>query len=135
MFSPRVNEATYLFALRWVARALSIVTIGFILLFVVGEGGGWASVRGQDLIGLVFFPVGLLLGLVLGWRREMSGGVIAVGSIVLFYLVYGLAINRNVFQGWAFLVLSIPGWLFLLYAVLRHEHWNGEYDLAAPAKR
>lgn len=128
MFSPRVNEPTYLFALRWVARLLSTVTIGVILLFVFGEGAGWLSVRGTDLVGLVFFPVGLLFGLILGWRRELAGGVVAVGSIALFYLVYGLAINSNVFQGWAIFVLSVPGILFLLYALLRHEHWNGDVD-------
>jgi peptidoglycan/LPS O-acetylase OafA/YrhL len=82
----------------------------------------------KDLVGLAFFPIGLMLGLVLGWRRELSGGIIAVGSIVLFYIVYGLAINQAIFQGWWFLLLSLPGWMFLLYALLRHEHWNGEVD-------
>jgi len=135
MFSPRVNEPTYLFALRWTARLLSIGSLGFMLLFVVGEGQSWSSVRTQDLVGLVFFPFGLTLGLVLGWRRELSGGIIAVGSIALFYLVYGLAVNSAIFQGWWFLVLSIPGWLFLLYAVLRHEHWNGEIDPAAAVRK
>ena len=128
MFSPRVNEPTYLFGLRWIARVLSVATIGIILLFVFGEGAGWLSVRGQDVVGLIFFPVGLMLGLVLAWRRELSGGIVASGSIVLFYLVYGLAINHNVFQGWAILVLSIPAWLFLLYALLGHEHWDGDVD-------
>ena len=133
MFSPRVNEPTYLFTLRWIARLLSVGSIGFILLFVFGEGSGWLSVRGQDLVGLAFFPVGLIVGLVLGWRREKAGGVVAVGSIAMFYLIYGLAIDRNVFHGWAFMVLSIPGVLFLLYAILRHEHRNGDIDPSAVA--
>jgi len=131
MFSPRVNEPTYLFVLRWTARLLSVASLGFILLFVFGEGFGWLSVRVQDLVGLVFFPFGLMLGLVLAWRREMSGGIIAVASIALFYIVYGLVLNPAIFQGLWFLVLSIPAWLFLLYAVLRHEHWNGEIDTPA----
>ena len=135
MFSPRVNEPTYLFALRWIARLLSIGSIGFILLFVFGESSDWLSVRAQDLVGLIFFPFGLMLGLVLGWRREFSGGIIAVGSIALFYLVYGLAINRAIFTGWWFLLLSLPGWIYLLYAVLRHEHWNGEVDSPATAQK
>jgi len=131
MFSPRVNEPTYLFALRWIARLLSVASLGFILLFVFGEASGWLSVRLEDLVGLVFFPFGLMLGLVLAWRRELSGGLIAVGSIACFYLIYGLAINRAIFQGWWFLVLAIPGFLFVLYALLRHEHWNGEIDSPA----
>jgi len=135
MFSPRVNEPTSLFVLRWSARLLSVISLGFILLFVLGEGFGWLSVRALDLVGLAFFPVGLMLGLVLAWRREMSGGIIAVGSIALFYLVYGLVINQAILRGWWFLVLSIPGWMFLLYAVLRHERWNGDYDVPAVVRK
>lgn len=135
MFSPRGNEPTYLFTLRWAARLLSIGSIAFILLFVFGEGSGWLSVGAKDLVGLVFFPFGLMLGLVLGWRRELAGGIIAVGSIALFYLVYGLAINQAIFQGWWFLLLSLPGGVFLLYALLRHEHWNGDVDTSAAVQK
>jgi len=135
MFSARVNEPTYLFTLRWIARLLSVGSLAFILLFIFGEGSGWLSVGAKDLVGLVFFPFGFSLGLVLGWRRELAGGIIAVASIALFYLVYGLAINAAIFQGWWFLALSLPGWLFLLYALLRHEHWNGEVDSPAVARK
>lgn len=117
------------------ARLLSIASLGFILLFMFGEGSAWLSVGAKDIIGLVFFPFGLMLGLILGWRRELSGGVIAVGSIALFYLIYGLAINQAIFRGWWFVVLSTPGALFLLYALLRHEHWNGEVDSPTVAQK
>ena len=135
MFSPRVNEPTYLFALRWIARGLSIATIGFILLFMFGEEANWSAVRPVEMVGLAFFPFGLMAGLVLAWRREMSGSLIAVGSIACFYLNYGLAIRGSIAQGWWILGLAFPGVLFLVYALLRHEHWNGEYDLTVAAKR
>ena len=54
MFSPRVNEPTYLFALRWIARGLSIATIGFILLFMFGEEANWSAVRPVEMVGLAF---------------------------------------------------------------------------------
>lgn len=133
MFSPRTNESNSLFVLRWSARLLSAVTIGFILLFMFGQEANWSAVTARDAVGLLFFPFGLMLGLVLGWRREMAGGLISVGSMALFFLVYGLVINRAVFMGWWFLILSIPGVLFLVYALLRHEHWNGEFDAPAAA--
>lgn len=131
MFQARTNESNSLFALRWTARLLSVITIGFLLLFILGGEANWSSVRPVEIIGLVFFPFGMMFGLMLAWRREMAGGIVAVGSIVLFYLVYGIAIRGTASFGWWIPVLSIPGAVFLLYAALRHEHWNGDYDLPA----
>jgi len=128
MFSPRVNEPTHLFALRWIARALSIATIGFILLFLFGEGLNPSEVRPIEWLGLLFFPFGLMFGLVLGWRREFAGGLIGTGSVALFYLLYGLLIFGTIRQGWWILILSLPAVLFLVYAALRREHWNGDVD-------
>lgn len=59
MFSPRTNESNTLFALRWSARLLSVLTIGFILLFTFGEESNWSAVTFRDLLGLIFLPVGL----------------------------------------------------------------------------
>ncbi|HTH51977.1 MAG TPA: hypothetical protein VL501_08590 [Pyrinomonadaceae bacterium] len=133
MFSQRTNESNSLFILRWSARLLSALTIAFILLFMFGSEANWSAVAVRDLIGLLFFPFGLMLGLVLGWRREMAGGLIGVGSMALFFLVYGLVVNRAVFMGWWFVVLSVPAVLFLAYGLARHEHWNGEFDIPAAA--
>jgi hypothetical protein len=133
MFSQRTNESNSLFLLRWSARLLSAFTIGFILLFMFGEEANWSAVTMRDMVGLIFFPIGLMLGLVLAWRRELAGGLVAVGSMALFFLVYGLVINRAVFMGWWFLILSVPAVLFLAYGIARHEHWNGEFDAPAAA--
>ena len=42
-----------------------------------------------------FFPLGALVGLVLGWREELLGGAITLISIAGFYLVYGWLLNSS----------------------------------------
>jgi glucose-6-phosphate-specific signal transduction histidine kinase len=134
MFSPRINEPTHLFILRWIARLLSIATIGFISLFLFDRESNWSDVRPQEMIGLVFFPFGLMFGLMLAWRRELAGGLVSVASIILFYLVYGLFVLGSMNFGMWIPMLAVPGVVFLVYSVFRREHWNGEFDSSVVTK-
>jgi hypothetical protein len=97
--------------LRWAARLLSLASIGVLLLFLVGEGVDAAKVAPQEWVGLALFPFGVMLGLALGWWREGLGGGIAVGSLLAFYAWYAQAGGPP--RGWAFLVFTLPGFLYL----------------------
>jgi len=77
------------------------------------EPGNPALITRDQLVGLAFFPIGLVLGLIIAWWKEGAGAVIALASILAFYLVYGLLLGNNV-SSWAFLVFAIPAFLFLL---------------------
>ncbi len=99
--------------LRWSARLLSVVSVGTIALFLVGEGFDPARVAWREWVGLAFFPGGVVVGLGLAWRFERLGALIALASLAAFYFVYGLWLNNRVFQGWAFLVFTSPAVLFL----------------------
>jgi hypothetical protein len=46
--------------LHWLARALSIVSIFVLLLFVVGEGVNPAALRSREWILMIFFPIGVI---------------------------------------------------------------------------
>jgi hypothetical protein len=118
MFDPKEHETTSLHILRLVARGTSILCLAVILLFLVGEGFNFGDVTWKQWIGLAFFPVGLIVGLVLAWREEGLGGAIAVGSILGIYLVYGWLLNGTLRLGWAFLPFLIPGILFLAYRLV-----------------
>lgn len=112
----------FLFLLRWTARSLSAVSIGTILLFIFGEGSlDLSGVAWEEIGAMLLFPLGLLVGLILAWQEEIKGGALAVFSIAAFYLVYGLALNGSIRQGWWFLIFAIPGFLFLLYGVLSNS--------------
>ena len=107
--------------IRWIARIWSILSIGFILVMFVGaglsEGVDLARFSTRDVIGLAFFPLGVCVGLVLAWRRERLGGLIAVGSLMAFYLVMYLW-DRRFPRGPFFALVAAPGLLFALCSVL-----------------
>ena len=98
--------------LCWIARIGSIVSIGLILMFFIGEGFDPANLKLQEWIGFFFFPVGIVVGMIVAWWQEGMGGTITVGSLLAFYIVHFL-FNRALPQGWAWIVFTSPGILFL----------------------
>ncbi|MBZ5538333.1 MAG: hypothetical protein LAO31_20465 [Acidobacteriia bacterium] len=85
--------------------------MGLLLLFVVGEGIN--PTTRTEWLGLLFFPFGICVGMILGWWREGLGGSITVGSLLVFYLIH-LASAHTLPKGWAWLAFAAPGFLFLL---------------------
>ncbi len=96
---------------RWAARIWSIGSIGLILLFIIGEGINPTAPR--EWLGLLFFPFGISLGMILAWRKEGLGGIITAGSLLIFYGIHYATAGRFP-KGWAWLVFAAPGFLFLL---------------------
>ena len=121
MFGPRESETTLEHVLRLVARAASVVCLAIIFLFFLGEDFAFSQVTATEWLGFVFFPVGVLIGLVLAWQEEYIGGVITLVSVACFYGIYGLLAGGVVKQGWALLPFLIPGFLFLIYGVIRRN--------------
>jgi glucose-6-phosphate-specific signal transduction histidine kinase len=106
--------------ISWAAKVWSLGTIGLVLLIFVGEAvspSTAAAFTPSELLGLLFFPIGMCLGLLLAWRREALGGAITVASVVAFYVWNYL--DRGTFpRGPYFLLLAAPGVLFSLAALL-----------------
>jgi hypothetical protein len=101
--------------LRWIARILSIISIGFVLLFLVGEvlpPHAEAVFKFRDILAMIFFPIGVCFGLGLAWRREPQGGTIAIGCVAAFYLILFLFDGRFP-RGPYFFLLASPGLLFV----------------------
>jgi hypothetical protein len=101
-------------AIRWTARAWAIVSIVVVLLLSVGEGLYPAGAA--EWVGLLLYPVGICLGMFLAWWREGLGGAITVGCLVAFYALHAVTAG-SLPRGWAWLVLAVPGFLFL---------WSGQ---------
>ncbi len=117
MFAQREHESTLLFTERWAARLASVVCLAIIFLFFAGEGFDFGAVRAVEYVGLAFFPLGVMIGLVLAWREELIGGTVAIVSIAAFYLIYGMILSGRLWQGWAFLPFLVPGFLFVIYGL------------------
>ena len=103
------------------ARALSVVSIVVIGLFVFGEPWGPSSLTlGEGLL-MVFFPFSVIAGLIIAWWRESIGSLIAIAGLGAFYVIH-VAISGRAPTGLAFLVFTSPAFLFLAHWVItRHE--------------
>lgn len=95
--------------LRWSARGASVVVVTLLLLFVWGED--FSEVRAREWMGLLFFPVGVVVGLAVAWWREALGAFVVASSLSAFYLVYGVLLGGRVGGPW-FVVLASPAALF-----------------------
>lgn len=100
---------------RWLARALSLGSVGFVLLFAVADLPSLSALTPRELLLFALFPVGMCLGLIIAWWRERFGGGFAVLCVAAFYLVHYLSVHRLPKGPWL-LVLPLPGLLFLFCA-------------------
>lgn len=69
-------------AIRWTARIWTIMTIAVVVLLSLGEGVNPTGLA--ETVGLLLYPVGICLGLVLAWWKEGVGGMITVASLLAF---------------------------------------------------
>ena len=112
---------------RWTARILSILSIGILLLFLIGEGDFSEPIRltTEELIGLLFFPLGVVVGMVVAWRWEGIGAAIGIGSLLAFYLFH-FAMRQKFPSGPFFLIFALPGFLFGLSWLLSRNRGGQE---------
>jgi hypothetical protein len=105
--------------LRWVARVWGSAIVALVALFAVMQAvtPDAPAPTGRDWVGLLFFPAGLCVGLVMAWRWEAAGGAIAVGSYLAFY-AWMLASGGGLPSGPYFALAAVPGILFLLCRLL-----------------
>ena len=102
-------------ALSWVARIWSLASIVFVLVFLFGDGLSGPTTA--EWIGLVLFPGGVGVGLIVAWFREGIGGTVAIGSLIAFY-VWSLLERGRFPTGPYFLLVAAPAILFLLSSLL-----------------
>ena len=110
-----MNAAPGSSTINWIARIWSLMSLGFVLLFVFAElsHANGARPTQAEWIGLTLWPGGVCLGLLIAWFRPKLGGTIAIVCLIAFYL-WSLA-ERGRFPGGPYFVLvAVPGFLFLV---------------------
>jgi hypothetical protein len=117
MDNLQTKTSDYAQILKWLARIASLISAFILLLFFVGEGFNPAKLRAGEWVLMICFPLGVLAGMAIAWRRELVGGVITVACLAAFYAVNFL-ISGGFPRGWAFLAFSFPGFLFLAHWLL-----------------
>jgi hypothetical protein len=97
---------------RWIARIVSTFALMVAIVFVVGEGlPNLAELPLADLLLTLVF-LAMLVGVVLGWRWEAAGGVVALVGFAAFLGLEYVALGSASVNG--FLALfPIAGVLYL----------------------
>lgn len=106
------NPNRFTSLMRWLARLGSLVSVVLLLLFLIGEPPSPGQLTFAEWMGLFFFPFGVMVGMLLGWRRETLGGAVTLLSLLGFYMV--MYSERGQFPGglW-FALFALPGLIFL----------------------
>ncbi len=99
---------------RWVARILGTLLVVIFLFFfipdIIKKGGLQVSDAGHWVM-LIFFLLGQV-GLLIAWRWEGIGGMLAAIGIVLSFLINFLWVHEGQNQGFV-LIWLLPAFLFL----------------------
>jgi hypothetical protein len=117
MLNHRIDLFLPLAVIELLARAGSIASITLLILIFWGEAFRPSEISATEWAGLVFFPIGVVIGLIVAWWKEGMGSVVTVGSLVGFYLVYGYLLKNHI-GGWVFIAFASPAFLFLLHWAL-----------------
>lgn len=111
--------------LKWLARILSLISLGIIFLSLSGEQFEYQMVFARNWMLFTFFPVGVAAGLIIGWRSEGLGGSIAIISLISYYII-NYIFAGGFPQGWNIPIVSSPGIAFILYSIFtfNYRHRN-----------
>ena len=106
---------------RWIARIWSITSVGLILFIVFGYGfNPEIFPRAGEIVELIFFPIGIIMGMIMAWKWEGIGAIITIGSLLAFYIIE-LIRDGALPEGVFFVLLSAPGFFFLIYWLLLYK--------------
>lgn len=98
--------------LLWTARIWGTLAAVFLLFMIAGHLFGSEPQQlnnPAEGFALVFFPTGLLIGLLLAYKSPRWGGWIATLSMAVTY-----SLMPEVLTNWYFAALTVPGVLYLL---------------------
>lgn len=100
---------------RWIARISAGVMAALILLIFVGEAiaDGFEPILNLTVreIGMMMAFFAVWLGLLLGWKWELYGGLLTICGVAAFYLLDYL-FSGTLPRGPFFLIFAAPSLLF-----------------------
>ena len=117
MLNNRTIWHVPLIVIEWLARLGSIASVILLSMIFFNEDFRPSEISRNEWIGLAFFPLGVVLGMVIAWWKEAVGSIVSVGSLMGFYLVWGYLL-RNHISGYWFVIFAFPAFLFLVHWLL-----------------
>ena len=109
-------------ALLWAGRIFGTAVVA---LFVFVAVAGLLEPESElptleEWMKLALFPIGVCVGYILGWWRQLVGGAVALGCMLAFFIVMA-AEGSPVHNIPAFYPFGIPALLYLLYWIASRE--------------
>ena len=114
-----------LIGLRWPARVCGLLLVGVFGLFAVGEGFNPLALTASEMVACALFAPALL-GLLVAWRWERTGGLMTVSGMVAFGLWGVVERGRWGWSGPVFWSVLVIGVLFVAAA------FEGQASKATP---
>ncbi|ARN56634.1 DUF7670 domain-containing protein [Sedimentisphaera salicampi] len=98
------------------ARLSSVAVIILITALTADRGLRFEGMSAMAIVMFIFFPVGIVVGMVLGWTRPILGGSITIICALIYYTLYIIQ-NGVIPLGETFYVFPAPGGAFLLKGI------------------
>jgi hypothetical protein len=100
---------------RWLARIWTLGSVAFVLAIFVGEllAPDGPLPTADEWLGLALFPFGVVIGLVVGWWRELAGSLLALLCLGGFY-VWEYARSGDLAEGPFFALVALPAVFYLV---------------------
>ena len=129
MYINRIDLGLPMALVEFLARLGSVISITILVLLFQASAFHPSEIAPREWFGLVFFPIGVIVGLAIAWWKEGLGVSITVGSLLAFYFVYGYLLQSHI-GGWAFVAFASPAFLFFFHWVLRQASHKRATGLA-----
>src|SRR5262245_2351260 len=119
-------------AARWIARTWGIASALLLLAFAFG-GHEHLRFRAGEALAFLLFPVGVIVGFVIAWWRELTGGLVTVGCFLLFCLLLFTWSGR--WPGIYFILLAAPGFLHIASFLLAQRGSGERFPSSTPQSK
>ena len=122
-----INTDKTVSIVRWIARIGAGLTAVFILFMFIAHAitDGAAPLQyltARETAMMAAFGI-MWLGLMVGWKWELVGGLLSIGGVVAFYL-FDYLFSGTFPRGSIFFILAFPGALFLYCGLMDRSASN-----------
>jgi len=111
------TKISLIYLVRSIARVFSFSLFLFVMIVVAGQGlpDVRAFTRGEIVSAVMF--VGMSVGLLVGWWRELAGAILILGGF-LGFLASEYAASGDIGMSGIFMLFPLSGALYFLYWLL-----------------
>lgn len=107
------DRVSPILVIRWLARITSLASISMLLLFALGGEESLQFNNSREVLGFTFFPIGIVAGMIVGWKWELTGGLVSILSLIGFYIWQFMPAGEIPAGPW-FMIFTSPAVLFLV---------------------